>query len=91
MSTAAPPAAGRAAWRTPPLRDLVTAIDRPRLAVQHLETTLRIPVDHRMLVGGMTFQRQPDLGSANLYLFLRVAVQELRDEVAQRDTQASPT
>ena len=91
--TPAPPAAGAggpggAAYS--PLHDLVTAIDRPRLAVQHLETTLRIPADHRMLVGGMTFQRQPELGSANLYLFLRVTVQELRDEVAQRDTQAQP-
>jgi hypothetical protein len=38
----------------------------------------------------MTFQRHPELGSANLYLFLRVTVQELRDEVAQRDTQAQP-
>ena len=54
--TPAPPAAGAGGWPASPLRDLVTAIDRPRLAVQHLETTVRIPADHRMLVGGMTFQ-----------------------------------
>jgi len=81
---------GAAAGAASSIRDVVGAIDRPRLAIQHLETTVRIPADRRMLVGGMTFEGQPVAGSPNLYLFLKVTVQELRDEVTERDAQAQP-
>lgn len=59
---------------------VVAAMDRPRLTAQQLSTTLRIPVDRTMLVGGMTFDSQPREDRPNLYLFVRVAVQELRND-----------
>jgi hypothetical protein len=45
-----------------------------------ISTTLRIPVERTVLVGGMTFQGQPDADSGNLYLFIAASVNELRDE-----------
>ena len=42
-----------------------------------------MPVHRRMLVGGMTYQSVPQPGDPNLYLFLKVAVQELRDDKAE--------
>ena len=62
------------------------AIDRPQWAIQHLESTLRVPADRRMLVGGMTFEGQPQSEDPNLYLFVKLGVQELRDDVVQRGT-----
>jgi len=62
------------------VRDLAAAIDRPQVSIQHLETTLRVPVDRRMLVGGMTFEAQPKAGEPALYLFIKPKVQELRDD-----------
>jgi len=59
---------------------VTSAIDRPLLHCHQLETTLRIPVERRMLVGGMTFDIEPSPGEPNLYLFVRAVVQELRDE-----------
>ena len=66
------------------------AVDRPMLMCQQLETTLRVPVDRRMLVGGMTYEIQPDLGEPNLYLFVKIAVQELRDDQPQAKADAKP-
>ena len=88
--TGVPAVAATGAAPVHPIREVVGSIDRPRLAVQHLETTVRIPADRRMLVGGMTFEGQPAANNPNLYLFLKVAVQELRDEVSERDAQAQP-
>jgi hypothetical protein len=62
------------------VRDLAAVIDRPQVSLQHLETTLRVPVDRRMLVGGMTFEAQPKAGEPALYLFIKPKVQELRDD-----------
>jgi hypothetical protein len=66
------------------------AVDRPLLMCQQLETTLRVPVDRRMLVGGMTYEIQPDPGEPNLYLFVKTAVQELRDDQPQAKADAKP-
>jgi hypothetical protein len=60
--------------------ELVAALDRPQLATHRLSTTLRLPVDRRMLVGGMTYESKPSEEVPNLYLFVKVAVQELRDD-----------
>jgi hypothetical protein len=49
--------------------------------VHRFSTTLRVPVDRTMLVGGMTYQSVPKPGEPNLYLFVRTSVQELRDDV----------
>jgi hypothetical protein len=62
------------------VRDVAAVIDRPQVANQHLETTLRVPVERRMLVGGMTFEAQPKAGDPALYLFVKPIVQELRDD-----------
>lgn len=56
-----------------------TAIDRPRMLTQRLSTTLRVPVGRPTLVGGMSFEGQA--APSTLYLFVRVSVQELRDDV----------
>jgi hypothetical protein len=67
-------------------QELVGVIDRPRLMVDRLSTTLRVPVDRLILVGGMTQAVDADQGgSGELYLFLRVSVQELRDDVTRRE------
>jgi hypothetical protein len=63
-------------------RDVTNALDRPHLAVHRLSTTLRVPVNRQMLIGGMTFDDEADAGAASLYLFVEVNVQELRDDIA---------
>ena len=65
-------------------RELVGVIDRPKLAIHRLSTTLRVPIDRLMLIGGMTQAHGVGEGNAELYLFLRVSVQELRDDVTRR-------
>jgi hypothetical protein len=59
---------------------IVDVIDKSRLQVHRFSTTLRVPVGQPMLVGGMTFSSLPKPGEANLYLFVKTAVQELRAE-----------
>lgn len=60
---------------------MVNAIDRPVVNVQLLSTTLRVPVDEVVLIGGMNFDATPsEATGANLYLFVRIAVQELADD-----------
>lgn len=63
-------------------QQVVAAIDRPVLLAQRLSTTLRVPVDRPMLIGGMTLEGQPQPGEPTLYLFAIVSVQELRDDLA---------
>ncbi|MBI3461741.1 MAG: hypothetical protein HY000_01580 [Planctomycetes bacterium] len=67
-----------------------TSIDRPRVMTQRLATTLRIPANRPVLVGGMTFEAP--MGSqasapATLYLVVEAAVQELKDEPAPAQPQ----
>ncbi|HUT92767.1 MAG TPA: hypothetical protein VMY37_24955 [Thermoguttaceae bacterium] len=71
-------------------RELVEVIDRPKLAIHRLSTTLRVPVDRLMLIGGMTQAHGVGEGDAELYLFLRVSVQELRDDVTRRTPAVEP-
>jgi hypothetical protein len=83
----------RAAAAVPALseaREVAATIDRPTIANQHLETTLRAPVDRRMLVGGMTFEAQPKAGEPSLYLFIKAIVQELRDDQPATKPEAKP-
>jgi hypothetical protein len=81
--------------KTPPLaavssviRDLAAVVDRPQMDNSLLATTLRIPAGSRMLVGGMTFESVPQSGQPNLYLFVKVQVQELRDDAAEKPSSA---
>jgi len=74
----------------PPPADVVAVLDRPRLVAQRFSTTLRLPVDRPMLVGGMTFESAPVPGEPNLYLFLNVSVQELRDDVDEQKPAKKP-
>jgi hypothetical protein len=60
---------------------VVPVVDRNlQLLTNRLSTTLRVPVDRLMLVGGMTFEEQPVPGERSLYLFVRCSVQELRND-----------
>jgi hypothetical protein len=70
------------------VKALVSAIDRPEVLTHRLSTTLRVPVGHPMLIGGMTFDGKPQAGEPNLYLFVTVAIQELRDDLD--DEEAAP-
>ena len=71
-------------WQGQPELDaVVSAIDRPEVSTQRLSTTLRMPVGKPMLVGGMTFEGQPTAQDPNLYLFVTVAIQELRDDLEE--------
>lgn len=54
------------------------AIDRTKMQVQRLSTTMRVPVGQPVLIGGMSFPAEEE---RRLYLFARVEVQELRDDV----------
>lgn len=69
--------------------DLVSVIDRPESAVSKLETTIRAPIDRMMLVGGMSFN-QGDDSASDLYLFVKVAVQELRSDEPEAETPKDP-
>jgi len=62
---------------------VVAAINRGQIEAQRLSTTLRVPVEKPMLVGGMTFASPPDPAAPILYLFVTVSVQELRDDLDQ--------
>ena len=66
---------------------VIAAIDRPQLAIQQLATTLRVPADKVMLIGGMTSDSAPDADRPNLFLFVKVTVQELRDDRESREMQ----
>ena len=77
-------AEGRGARVVKP-EEIVDAIDRPKITTHRLSTTLRIPVNRIVLVGGMTFQSEPAAGEPNLYLFARASVQELRDDPPPAD------
>ncbi|MCH7687833.1 MAG: hypothetical protein IH899_14310 [Planctomycetes bacterium] len=61
--------------------DAAASVDRPVLRVQRISTTTRVPVNRVMLVGGMTFDDSLDADAANLYLYVKVSVQELRDDI----------
>jgi hypothetical protein len=63
--------------------DAAAVVDRPAIANDHLETTLRVPVDRRMLVGGMGSQAQSNNGKPGLYLFVKLGMQELRDDLPE--------
>ena len=81
--------------RPPPDRtitpeEVVSALDRPTLTTHRLSTTLRIPVDRTVLVGGMTFESKPAGGDSELYLFVRSSVQELRDDEAAGEAGPTP-
>jgi len=75
---------------TSSVHQTVGAIDRPLLMTHRFSTTLRVPVDRTMLIGGMTYVSEPEPGQANLYLFLKVSVQELRDDVIRREPVSQP-
>jgi len=59
--------------------DVVRPIDRRRLNVHRMSTTARIPVDRPYLVGGMSLPSAETEG-LQLYLFVKVSVQELRND-----------
>lgn len=62
------------------VRQLAAAVDRPVLSSYRLATTLRVPVDETVMIGGMTTGVDPQPDEPGLYLFIRLSVQELRDE-----------
>ncbi len=61
--------------------DQIPNFNLPRIVAQRLSTTLRVPVDRTVLVGGMTFDNRAD-DAPGLYLFVRTEVHELRDDPA---------
>lgn len=68
--------------------NVVSALDRPSLMVHRLSTTARLPVDRVVLVGGMTTSSPDD---RQLYLFVQLSVQELRDDPLDADAAATST
>lgn len=59
--------------------DVARTIDARRLLVHRLSTTARVPADRPYLVGGMSLASN-ESDSQNLYLFVKVTVQELRND-----------
>ena len=70
-------------------QEVVDSLDRPQLNVQRLSTTLRVPVGQPYLVGGMTFSGSGQEVASDLYLFVEVAVQELRDDLDEKQADES--
>lgn len=75
-----PPADQAKAVSKVPAIAAVKALDRPSLACYRFATTLRLPVDRRVLVGGMTFNAAPGAKTDQLYLVVKTSIQELRDD-----------
>ncbi len=71
--------------------EIIAALERQRLSIQQLATTLRVPVDEVMLIGGMTSDSPPDAERPNLFMFVKVTVQELRDDRESREMPAPKT
>lgn len=74
-------------------REVVDALDRPVLSTHRLSTTLRVPVGPVVQVGGMTLTGSGRREKPGLYLFVRVDVQELRDDLSEsegEDATANP-
>jgi hypothetical protein len=70
---------------------IVPVVDRNlQLLTNRISTTLRVPVERTMLVGGMTFEDQPVPGERSLYLFVRCSVQELRNDQDDSGSGAAP-
>jgi hypothetical protein len=55
-------------------------VERRSMAVHRLSTTLRVPTDRVVLVGGMTNTSPPAATQPNLYLFVETTVQEFRND-----------
>jgi hypothetical protein len=55
-------------------RDAAAVVDRPSVMTHRLDTTLRMPLGKRMLVGGITSKSVPEPGEPNLYLFAKTTV-----------------
>lgn len=77
---ARPAAKGTAEGDAEVINQLVAAVDRPSLNSYRLGTTLRVPIDETVLIGGMSATGEPQPDEPGLYLFIHLAVQELRDE-----------
>jgi hypothetical protein len=71
-------------------QNVVAVMDRPLIANYRFSTTLRVPADRRMLVGGMTFEGRPEPGDRGLYLFLKASVQELHDNIVKKPSTGAP-
>ena len=59
--------------------EVVQPISRRRLNIHRLSTTARVPVDRPYLIGGMSLPDAETEG-LQLYLFVKVSVQELRND-----------
>ena len=66
---------------------MTQALDRPTLLTHRLSTTVRAPVGKTMLVGGMTFERSAG-NASNLYLFVRISVQQWEEPNEAEDVKA---
>ncbi len=64
--------------------DVVHPIDRRKLNIQRLSTTARVPVDRPYLIGGMSLAA-PETDGMQLYLFVKISVQELRNDQEPTD------
>jgi hypothetical protein len=62
-----------------PIKEIITAITPPEILVHRLSTTLRVPADKTMMIGGMSFSAGAE--GRKLYLLVKVSVQELRDDL----------
>ncbi|MBS0202108.1 MAG: hypothetical protein JSS49_04350 [Planctomycetes bacterium] len=62
--------------------DVAQPISRRRLNIHRLSTTARVPVDRPYLIGGMSLPDAETEG-LQLYLFVKISVQELRNDQDQ--------
>lgn len=67
--------------------DIVRTIDRRRINIHRLSTTARVPVNRPYLIGGMSMPAA-DTEGLQMYLFVKVSVQELRNDQEQAEQPA---
>lgn len=72
-------AAGKRQFESATPDDVVRPINRRKLNIHRLSTTARVPTDRPYLIGGMSLPAA-DTEGLQLYLFVKISVQELRND-----------
>jgi hypothetical protein len=64
----------KADYRAGVVRELASVVERPIVLNHRLDTTLRVPLGRRVLVGGITRSVEPSQGEPNLYVFVEASL-----------------
>ena len=71
----------KADYRAGVVRELASVVERPIVLNHRLDTTLRVPLGRRVLVGGITRSLEPNQGEPNLYVFVEASLVDAQSAV----------